>query len=392
MPKRKTQEEYERDIKEKAPHVQVRGIYVNNRTPIEHYCLKHNVSWDISPFNFLQHPNGCKECQQEIFDKFIDSRRKTNEQFLKEVEALGTGIIPKGEYLGNREIMPFECKYGHVWDSTPHDVLEGYGCPYCAGQKVLIGFNDLWTTDPEMASMLTDPSIGYEITRGSKRIVGWTCPYCSSQKQSSPKQVSTYGLACPNCSDGISYPNRLMYNILTQFNINFKNEVSKATQGFEWVGKYKYDFYFEVNGNMNFIEMDGGFHYGDYFLSYEEVHDTDKIKDSLAIEHGINMIRIDCNYTLMSRRFEYIKQSILNSKLNQILDLNSVNWEKCNKDALKSLYMEAAKQYDSGMSIREIANNLGVSYSSVYTWIKTLGEKGLCSYKPVLGRTKKNKI
>lgn len=53
MPKKKTQEEYERDVKEKAPHVQVIGKYINSRTPIKHYCLKHNVDWNVSPFNFL---------------------------------------------------------------------------------------------------------------------------------------------------------------------------------------------------------------------------------------------------------------------------------------------------------------------------------------------------
>lgn len=392
MPKRKIQEEYERDVKEKAPHVQVRGEYVNNRTPIEHYCMKHSISWDVSPFNFLQHPNGCKECQREILNKFADSRRKTDEQFADEIKALGTGIIPRGKYLGSRVMMPFECKYGHIWDSTPHDVLEGYGCPYCAGQKVLIGFNDLWTTDPDVAKMLSDPNVGYAISRGSKRIVSWTCPKCGECKMSSPKQVIGYGLACNVCSDGISYPNKFMYNVLLQLDIDFKREVSKSIPCFDWVGKYKYDFYLEMNNEKFFIEMDGGFHYDDYFLSYEEVHAIDVTKDLLAAEHGINMIRIDCNYILITNRFEYIKQSILNSKLNQILDLTHIDWEKCNKESVKSLCIEAGKQYDNGMGIREIASTLSVSYDSVYTWLKTLGKKGLCSYKPVLGAPKKNKI
>lgn len=392
MPKRKTQEEYECDVKENAPHVQVRGRYVNNRTPIEHYCVKHDISWDVSPFNFLQHPNGCKECQREILNKFVDSRRKTDEQFVDEVKALGTGIMPRGKYLGSRVMMPFECRYGYIWDSTPHDVLEGYGCPYCAGQKVLIGFNDLWTTDPDIAKMISDPNVGYTISRGSNRMVSWICPKCGGRKMSSPKQVIGYWLACNVCSDGISYPNKFMYNVLLQLDVDFKREVNKSTLGFDWVSKYKYDFYLEMNHEKFFIEMDGGFHYDDCFLSYEEVHNIDVTKDLIAAEHGINMIRIDCNYILMTKRFEYIKKSILNSELNQILDLTSIDWEKCNKESAKSLCIEAGKQYDNGMSIREIAINLGASYSSVYMWLKTLGEKGLCSYKPVLGVPKKNKI
>ena len=392
MPRRKTQEEYKEQVKEKAPHVIVVGQYAGNRIPIEHYCTKHNIYWDVSPFNFLQHSNGCEQCQKEVLNKYYKDKKKTNEQFITEVEGLGTGIVPMGEYPGCHESMQFKCKYGHIWSSTPHDILDGYGCPYCAGQRILKGFNDLWTTDPDIAKMLYDPNIGYEISRGSNNRVEWVCPYCGSHKFSSAKQVITYGLACSKCSDGISYPNKFMYNVLSQLNIDFKKEVNKKHKGFEWVENYKYDFYFKNNNGMYFIEMDGGFHYGDYFSLYEEIHKTDEIKDLLAIEHGINIIRIDCNYSSMTRRLEYIKQSILNSELNEILDLTPIDWDKCNRDALKSLHMEAAKQYDSGLSIREISNNLNVSYSTIYTWLKILSEEGLCSYKPVIGRSKKNKI
>ena len=389
MPKKKTQEEYAQQVNEKASHIIVTGVYNGNRTPIEHYCLKHNIAWNVSPFNFLNHPNGCPECQREILSKYYKSRMKTDEQFNQEVDTLDTGIKPMSEYSGYNNIIPFMCKMGHIWDSTPHAVLDGYGCPYCAGQKILVGFNDLWTTDPDIAKMLSNPNIGYEISRGSKRVVSWTCPRCGERKMSSVKQVITYGLACSACSDGISYPNKFMYNILLQLGIDFQREVNKATCGFEWTGKYKYDFYFEIDHEKFFIEMDGGFHYDDYFSSYEEIHNIDEIKDSLAAEHGINMIRVDCNYINMNHRFEYIKQSILDSKINQILNLTNINWEKCDKEALKSYCIEAAKQYDDGVDMHKIAINLGVSYSTVYTWLKILGEKGLCTYKPVYGAPKK---
>ena len=93
----------------------------------------------------------------------------------------------------------------------------------------------------------------------------------------------------------------------------------------------------------------------------------------------------------MSQRFNYIKQSILNSELKDILNLSDINWEKCNREATKSLHMEAAKQYDDGLSISDIAKNLHISYSTAYSWLKRLAEEGLCSYRPVIGRKKINK-
>lgn len=387
MPRKKTQDEYKQQVQNKAPHIQVRGVYKGNRVPIEHYCIKHNIQWDISPFNFLQHPNGCKECQNEMMQKYYDTKRKSEEQFKQEVEDLGTGIVPIGKYKGIHEKMHFRCKEGHIWPSTPHDVLDGYGCPYCAGNATLKGYNDLWTTNPEMAQMLKDPSVGYEISRGSHREVDWICPNCETLKTSSPKQVYTYGLACSKCSDGISYPNRFIVALLSQLDIeSFQPEWSP-----EWIGRYRYDVYFIYNNQEYIVEMDGGIGHGelDFITRGQDVEGMkrDIVKDNQAALHDIILIRIDCKYEKrdIHYRFEYIKNSILNSKLSKIFDLSNIDWEQCNKDATKSLHMVAAKQYDNGKSIREISKELHIHYSTVYNWLKRMGNEGLCSYKPIQG-------
>ena len=380
--RKKTQEEYVEKVKEKAPHIMVRGKYSGNRAPIEHYCLIHKKSWEVSPFNFLNHPTGCPECQNEVIKAHADKRRKTNEQFMQEVKSLGTGVKPLGKYQGSRIFMPFECSLGHIWDSTPHDVLEGYGCPYCAGQRVLKGYNDLWTTDPDVAKMLADPSIGYKISRGSNQEVEWVCPNCGKHKISSPKQVVSFGLSCDRCSDKLSYPNKFIRELLFQiYGYDFTPEWHP-----EWLGRYKYDAYFELNGCGYAVEMDGGIGHGNVDFATREKDkagiERDIIKDNLACEHNINVIRIDCNYKYMHERFDYIKNSITNSKLSKILDLSNIDWEACNKNSLRSYHIEAARQYDSGISIRDIARNLHISYSSVYNWLKSMAKDGLCSYDP----------
>ena len=388
MAVKKTHEEYVRQVTEKAPHIQVIGQYDGNRTPIEHYCFKHNVTWNVSPFNFLQHPTGCKKCQEEALQKYHKSIRKTNKQFINEVKALNTGIIPLDEYKGWNEKILFQCKHGHIWYSTPHDVLAGYGCPYCAGNAILKGYNDLWTTNPDIANMLYNPDIGYEVGKGSHRNVEWICPNCGTHKFSSPKQVVRYGLACSKCSDGISYPNKFIVSLLSQLDVDvFTPEWSP-----EWIGRYRYDVYFTLNNNEYIVEMDGGIGHGCVdFKTGEQDKDglnRDIIKNLKAQDHNITLIRIDCNYQHMSKRFSYIKQSILNSELKYVLNLTDIDWEKCNREATKSLHMEAAKQYEEGMSIHEIANNLKVSYSTIYNWLKRLSTEGLCSYKPAIGRKK----
>ena len=283
--------------------------------------------------------------------------------------------------------MLFECRFGHIWSSTPHDVLDGYGCPYCAGNATLKGYNDLWTTNPEMARMLKNPSVGYEISRGSHREVDWICPNCGALKASSPKQIYSYGLACSRCSDGISYPNRFIVALLSQLDVeSFQPEWSP-----EWIGRYRYDVYFIHNNREYIVEMDGGIGHGelDFITRGQDTKGIkrDITKDNQAALHNITLIRIDCKYEKrdIHYRFEYIKNSILNSNLSKIFDLSNIDWERCNKDATKSLHMVVARQYDSGKSIREISEELHIHYNTVYNWLKRMGNEGLCSYKAIQG-------
>ena len=359
----------------------------------KHHCLKHNVDWNVSPFNFLQHPNGCKYCQEEILMAYYNTKRKSNEQFIQEVKDLGTGIIPLEEYKGTHEKISFQCKFGHIWSSTPHDILNGYGCPYCAGNHVFKGYNDLWTTNPEMAKMLCNPNVGYEISRGSNQEVEWICPDCGTHKFSSPKQVYDYGLACFKCSSSISYPNRFIVSLLLQLGIHtFKREWSP-----EWVGRCKYDVYLIYNNIEYIIEMDGGIGHGciEFGTGNKDVSglERDAMKNEQAKLHNIEIIRIDCKYQQkhMRYRLDYVKNSILNSRLNDILDLSKVDWNKCNIDSTISLHMIAAQQYDNGLSIKEISKNLNVNYSTIYSWLKRLAKEGLCSYIPKIGAPTHNK-
>ena len=96
--------------------------------------------------------------------------------------------------------MLWECKLGHLWETAVSHRTRGTGCPICAGQKVLPGFNDLRTKNPEIASeaMDWDPSsvmpqsnkkaewkcqVGHVWTAViSTRVRGSGCPICGNQR------------------------------------------------------------------------------------------------------------------------------------------------------------------------------------------------------------------
>ena len=94
---------------------------------------------------------------------------------------------------------------GHVWEARIKSRAEGRGCLYCAGRKVLVGFNDLATKRPDLAAEWHPTKNGdlkpEDVTYGSGKKVWWLgscgheweaainrraagrgCLYCSSQK------------------------------------------------------------------------------------------------------------------------------------------------------------------------------------------------------------------
>ena len=56
-------------------------------------------------------------------------------------------------------------------------------------------------------------------------------------------------------SDGISYAEKFMINVLKQLKLDFKKQLSCST--FKWCKKYRYDFYFRYKNEYYIIETHG---------------------------------------------------------------------------------------------------------------------------------------
>lgn len=210
----------------------------------------------------------------------------------------------------------------------------GDGCPYCTNHKITVGENDIGTTRPDLIKMLKNKEDAYKYTQFSNQQIEFICPQCGEYLgQKTIFNVTRSGISCPKCSNGISYPNRLMYNLLSILQVDFTTEVV-----FDWcvfpnyynemeLSSGRYDFV--IDADKIIIEMDGGFGHGNDphpLSSYtkEELIYRDKMKDRLAMEHGYKVIRIDCNYKT-NNRFSYCMNNIFNSDLSNIYNLSIVD-------------------------------------------------------------------
>jgi hypothetical protein len=86
------------------------------------------------------------------------------------------GWDPTTKIAGSNKKLPWKCSNNHRWNAVlASRALGGHGCAYCSGLKVLSGFNDLQTTNPEIAreAFGWDPS---QVSGGNHKLFSWICP------------------------------------------------------------------------------------------------------------------------------------------------------------------------------------------------------------------------
>jgi len=92
----------------------------------------------------------------------------------------------------------WRCAARHGWEASVNTRTSGSGCPFCAGRKVLVGFNDLATVRPDLAAELADPSVATQVTAGTRRSVAWRCQLDHTYETRVSRRAS--GIGCPFCT------------------------------------------------------------------------------------------------------------------------------------------------------------------------------------------------
>lgn len=292
-----------------------------------------------------------------------------------------------------RKAKHYKCKClkdGYEYIILETDFKKSKGCPVCAGKRVLVGCNDLATTNPEIIKFLLDKEDGYKYTKGSHKFIWAVCPHCGYKKFIRVEElVYNNGLLCPKCSDGFSYPNKFAYNVFKQLQEQYDLYDSEYSP--DWAGRMRYDNHIVLkDGRELVVEMDGGFHYSEY---WKWTAQNDAIKDSLAEEHGIKVIRVNCFYNQIINRFNLIKNNFINS-LKQYFDLSYVDWDYANESGISNRLIEIVNYYNEHplMQIEQIANRFNLSYGTIRNYLITGGELGLCKYvkNDLINRSKKS--
>lgn len=116
-----------------------------------------------------------------------------------------------GELLtaGSNKKVQWQCPKhsNHIWTASVNNRTNAKNprCPYCAGTRVLAGFNDLATTHPHLAVQLVDQDIAVTIFAGSGKRQLWQCVVnpkhqwlATPNNRTSTKSASS---GCPYCAN-----------------------------------------------------------------------------------------------------------------------------------------------------------------------------------------------
>ena len=119
--------------------------------------------------------------------------------------ALNGGLAPEHVTVSSNRRVWWRCDLGHVYQAgVASRTVNGSGCPYCAGRKVLPGFNDLATLEPEAAAqwhpVLNGTLTPEQVTVGSHRKVWWECPDGHIWKAVIYSRAGPKKCGCPVCA------------------------------------------------------------------------------------------------------------------------------------------------------------------------------------------------
>ena len=321
--------------------------------------------------------NGMKTVERRIEDGITNTKDR------------GVRTVKKKAYRRICITCGYDNNYQNNW-SSESDMKKGNGCPVCAGQKVVEGINDIPTTAPWMIKYFQggyDEAKKYTCHSGKK--IRPICPDCGRLKDTKLPIFDIYrrnSIGCV-CSDGFSYPEKFMYSLLTQLKIEFIFQLN--IKQLRWCGNFKYDFY--IPGLNMIIETHGKQHYDkDMFKSYIIQKQIDKEKRNLAIENGVKYyIELDCRISDL----DYIKKSIYKSILNELLDISSINFEKCGIFASSNISKEVCKVKNEhpDYTTFQISDMFNISVGTIQRYLKNGNILGWCKYNPKEERIKANK-
>jgi hypothetical protein len=208
------------EIAKEADGWDPRNISPGNNKKFSWKCKKGH-KWKTSPYQRTARKSGCLICSNlKVLISYNDLKTTHPDLALQ-----ADGWDPETVTAGYGKKLKWKCNLNHDWvASVESRTARKTGCPYCAGKKVLPGFNDLKTRYPEIAKQAEGWDTSLFIS-GSHTKKKWKCNLNHSYTAPIISRTGGSKSSCPIC-DG--------KQVLIGFN-DFKSKFPElALQAYDW--------------------------------------------------------------------------------------------------------------------------------------------------------------
>lgn len=168
------------------------------------YQMKPNNKIKINPETKELRIVKCPFCTGKRILRGYNDLSTTHPELLKEWDYEKNELNPSELSYGSDKKAWWKCSKNHSWNATISSRSSmKRGCPYCAGQKLLKGFNDLSTTHPYLA-LEWHPTKNGDVTPdmigpNDKTDYWWKCDKDHEWK-ARPHNRTMNNTGCPYCS------------------------------------------------------------------------------------------------------------------------------------------------------------------------------------------------
>ena len=158
------------------------------------WVCERNHKWNARISSRARQQSSCPYCAGKLAIPGENDLATLYPEIAKEADGWDASLVTAKSNLKKCWI----CRKGHKWETPIYNRTQGKGCPYCSGNLVIPGENDLATLYPELIKEVDgwDPT---QYMRGSMKKLNWIC--ANGHKWKASIYPRTRGSGCPYCAE-----------------------------------------------------------------------------------------------------------------------------------------------------------------------------------------------
>ena len=200
-------------ISSQHPHLAREWHPTRNDRPLDSYaprsghsawwlCEKHGHSWQTRSDHRITAGTGCPVCSGHRVVVGFNDLATTHPSLAEQWHPTKNTLTAIEIGFGSTKKVWWRGPVDHEWMDTPNSRSNmGNGCVFCSGHRVLVGFNDLASLRPDLASQWhpdRNTLTPADVTLGANKFVWWQCNDGHEWRTMVAKRSS--GTGCPECT------------------------------------------------------------------------------------------------------------------------------------------------------------------------------------------------